>query len=202
MKIKKKYLLPTIIVGGLITIGAVVGTSISYAATNPTTNNTFFSRVAQLLGVDNQKLTTALSQASNEKIDQMVKDGKITQIEADKMKQNVVKGEYQIDGQHKGPGRDRVELNDLTTYLGMNKTDLINEFKSGKKLTDIALEKNKNINDIKTYLLNSMNTRVQQEVKDGKITQVQADTRIKKETTEITNLINGEVPFNNISKTK
>jgi hypothetical protein len=73
---------------GLVAVGA------AFAADPPTTTpttptnyyNLFTSKLAGILGIDQKKLTDATTQARNDTIDQMVKDGAITADQAKFMK--------------------------------------------------------------------------------------------------------------------
>jgi len=73
---------------GIVAVGA------AFAADPPTTApanptdyyNVFTGKLAQILGVDQQKLKDATTQARNETIDQMAKDGRITSDQAKFMK--------------------------------------------------------------------------------------------------------------------
>lgn len=91
-------------------IGAllVVGTfrlGVAFAAGTPTptavatNHDAFAGRVAAILGVDPTKLENAIVQARNETLDQAVKDGRLTQQQADWMKQHLAQ-----NGAGFGPG--------------------------------------------------------------------------------------------------
>lgn len=73
---------------GVVAVGAAFAAD--PPATAPTTPtdyyNVFTGKVAKILGVDQQKLTDATTQARNETFDQMVKDGAITADQAKFMK--------------------------------------------------------------------------------------------------------------------
>ncbi len=78
---------------GAVLLLGVVAAGAAFAADPPsgssgTTNyyNVFTSKVASILGIDQKKLTDATTQARNETIDQMVKDGRITADQAKFMK--------------------------------------------------------------------------------------------------------------------
>lgn len=79
--------------GAALLLGAVAAGT-AFAADPPTNApanpidyyNVFTSKVASILGVDQKKLTDATTEARNETIDQMVKDGRITADQAKFMK--------------------------------------------------------------------------------------------------------------------
>lgn len=89
----KKLLIPAVL--AIAVIAGAFGASGAFAQNppgNPATHeNALFSKVATILGIDQQKLTSAFKQASkelgNEQIDKAVADGRITQEYANWLKQ-------------------------------------------------------------------------------------------------------------------
>jgi len=198
MKMNKRLILNSLAIGGVAVIGAIATTGVSFAATNPTAADSLFSRVSQILGIDNTKLTDAVKQASNEQIDQMVKDGKITQSQADKMKQHIAQGNLKgigngFGGPHNMKG-GMMSLDDTATFLGIKKDDLMNDLQNGQKLSDIVTSKGKTTTDLKTYLTKQETDRINQMLKNGKITQTQADDMLKNLSTRLDDFINGNMP--------
>lgn len=93
---------------GVLVLLGVVGAGAALAQT-PTPANTatdwqsvFLGKVATILGVDEQQLANAMQQASkeveNERIDQAVQDGRMTQEYADWLKQRPDDGNLGIHG--------------------------------------------------------------------------------------------------------
>ena len=76
-------------------------------------------------------------------------------------------------------------LNAAAQKLGMQTQDLMAELRNGKTLTDVAKEKNVNPDDLKAAIVAAVDARVDQAVKDGKLTQAQAD-QIKAQVDKIT----------------
>ncbi|MHB1417517.1 MAG: hypothetical protein ACYC1C_19900 [Chloroflexota bacterium] len=90
---------------GVMLLLGVLGVGAAFAQTPaPTTatdwQSAFLGKVATILGVDEQKLTDAFTQARSETIDEAVQAGQMTQAQADWMKQRVEQA--QQDGF--GPG--------------------------------------------------------------------------------------------------
>lgn len=67
----------------------------------------------------------------------------------------------------------------------MTTQNLLTELRSGKTLADVAKEKNVNSDDLKTVIVNAIDTQIDQAVKDSKLTQTQADN-IKAQVAKIT----------------
>jgi hypothetical protein len=86
---KIKFSLATVIIMSLVLlVCGTAGIVLAQDSGNPQQDMT--ARVAQILGISQQKLTDAFKQAQNEfetqRLAQMVKDGKLTQLEADQLK--------------------------------------------------------------------------------------------------------------------
>ena len=90
---RKTLKLLALSLGVAVLVGAL-GIGAAFAADptpTPSTNyhSVFVSKLAQALGVDQSKVDPALTQARDATIDQAVKDGQITQQQADWMKQRL-----------------------------------------------------------------------------------------------------------------
>ena len=194
MKIQNKVILGTLVGGGLL-LGAA-GVSLTYAQSNSQTSTNVFDRVAQILGVDSTKLSEAVKQAKTEEIDKLVKDGKLTQTEADKLKANVDDKSFGLGRpRHEmGMGGRLVRLDDLATYLNVDKADLMNNLGEGKSLKDYIISKGKTVEDASNYIYNKVKADLDARVKEGKITQEQEDKILANEKTRITDFLNGVRP--------
>ncbi|GAV25388.1 hypothetical protein ciss_13210 [Carboxydothermus islandicus] len=73
-------------------------------------------------------------------------------------------------GQTFGSMRDSI-----AKFLGIDTTTLITERQSGKSLAQIAQEKGKSETDLVNFIVKERTAQLDQLVKDGKITQAQAD---------------------------
>jgi len=87
---RKSFKVLSLAVGVVMLVGAL-GIGTAFAADPPATPTDYFTafmgKVAQNLGVDQQKLTDAFTKARSDMIDEAVKNGQITQAQADWMKQ-------------------------------------------------------------------------------------------------------------------
>jgi len=59
--------------------------------------------------------------------------------------------------------------------LGMTTQELMTELRSGKTLADVAKEKNVTADELKAAIITAVTAQLDQAVKDGKLTQAQAD---------------------------
>lgn len=169
----------------------------------------FVKSFASRLGVDEAKLNTAFTGAVDDTLAQAVKDGKLTQAQADKIKEAAKNG-FQgnlggmggFKGGH-GPGRggfgDFEKLAGPTIEataktLGMTTDELKAELKAGKSIATVAQAKNVPVQQVKDTMLASIKTQLDGAVKDGKLTQAQADMAYQMTTTNIDRIINASHP--------
>jgi hypothetical protein len=156
--------------------------------------NTFFwNSLASRLGVTLDKLKQAFLGASSDTIDQAVKDGKLTQDEANQLKTQMQNranqgdlpgfgffgfrhgkdfGGFGFDRGFFGMGKD---LSSFAKALNMTEADLMTELQSGKTIAAVAQEKNIDLAQVKTSVLADFKANLDQAVTAGKLTQSQAD---------------------------
>jgi polyhydroxyalkanoate synthesis regulator phasin len=137
--------------------------------------------VAAKLGVKRADLDKAVKDAGSEVADQAVKDGKITQAQADKLKSGLQAGPGL--GMMRGWGERGFGMKGgcmggqgnqdaIAKALGMTTAELTAALQSGKTLQDLATAKG---TDVATIQKTIMKDQINQAVKDGKLTQAQAD---------------------------
>ena len=190
----------------------VVGAGVVMAQT-PTpgagTATSFLDRVAQKLGITTPKLQSAINSAANDQIDAMVKSGKLTQQQADQLKQRIAQGKGPGLG---GPffGRDfghemrgpkfgfalGAEMDKLAAFIGVSTTQLKTELQaSNATLATVAQAHVKSRADLKNFITNEAKTRLDQAVKDGKLTQQQETSMLSMLTSNLDALIDGKLPL-------
>ncbi|WAM34267.1 hypothetical protein [Caldicellulosiruptor morganii] len=137
-------------------------------------------------GLTLDQFKSKLLDALYSKIDQAVKDGRITGDTANILKQNLKQKLDSWDGKtpffgFKASGRGFGKgffgldmMNDIANVLGMTKDQLLSELQSGKTLQDILKAKNISEQDFKNRLIALENSQIDKLVTDGKITKDQA----------------------------
>lgn len=169
---------------------------------NDTYCQQFQQDLAKRLNVSTDQLNKDRQGSINDVLDQMVKDGKITQDQATKAKQNLSKRQWcGWNGQH-------VENANTLQYLRDHRTDLVNalakdlklsgdeltkQLKSGKKLVDIAKAQGVSAKDLEQAIKKDVDTVLNQGVSEGKLTKdevAQFDNALKKRADVIHKLIN------------
>ena len=144
--------------------------------------DSFIAKTAEKLGISTEELTTAMSNAQFDLIDEAVANGKLTTDEAAKLKARV--GEY-------GPlsvlrlrhGKDgagvcrgaKLVIGAAADVLHMERADIVSAIRSGQSLAEIAQSKGMSAEDFKAALLQSVKAKLDAKVADGTISQQQAD---------------------------
>ena len=196
--------------------GSVLGTA-AFAADPAPTNGTptaetqkanrgqeyqqsFLSKLAAKLGVDQTKLTDSIKGAQADTIDEAVQKGNLTKDQADAMKKRIADGQPGLmmpfggrggpmGGEHGergmmgkggfGIGNGAVEKA-IADTLKLSTADLQTQLKSGKTLSEIAKAQGVDEAALKTAAVAAEKAQLDQAVKDGKLTQAQADEMLKR----------------------
>lgn len=153
--------------------------------------------VANQLGVTPQRLTNAFKTAMKNRIDQAVKDGRLTQAEGNRLKAEVDRQSVPMLGpgfRRHGPGhmhRGHHGLEAAAKYLGMTEAALRTQLESGKTLAQVARDRDKSVDGLVDALVAEKRTRIQQDVEDGLLTQAQANEFLEGLKARVTDMVNG-----------
>lgn len=194
MKLNRWVALP---VAGLAAV--VIGIAAVEAAPSPSPSpsgsssknyaQVFLDKLAGILHLTPAQTQDALKQAQLQTVDQMLKDGRITQQQADALKARINAGQGLGPFGGFGPkpggfGADRTlmhdlqtaELNAVASALHMSTADLQNALRSGKKLSDLESQQGVSDSAVKTAMKNAAKGVLDKAVKAGTITQAQEDS--------------------------
>ncbi len=178
---------------GAVAAVAVAGTAMAQTPTpganQAKTNyqNLFMDKLAAALGVGRDKLNSAFTDARNATVDQEVRDGKLTQQQADRIKANPNVGPGFGFG-FRGSERERGEKgafsmggikvwSAIAGALETTPQDLTNQLRSGKTLAQLAQGKEQAVKDA---IVNTVKPKLDQAVKNGRMTQDQENQFIDK----------------------
>ncbi len=173
---------------GPLLASARTGQSNTAAATPTTTTNPYCEQylqdLANRLGVSVSTLQQDKLLAREDVLAQMVKDGKLTQNQANAIKQSL-QSHQACTGKGNFAGRGIV-LSSLKQYLPnvenqvaqglkLTSSQLTADLKNGQSLDQIATAQGVSNSQLHTIVLNAIQSAVNQAVKDGNLTQAQAN---------------------------
>jgi hypothetical protein len=192
---------------GAVAVVAVVGAGAGVAATKLRTpqqeSKAVLDDVAGQLGVSPQQLTNAFKTALKNRVDQAVEDGLLTQQQANRLKTAIDKQEVPMlgPGLHRGgPGGGHHfgfrmhKLEAAAKYLGMSQEALDKALQNGKTLAQVAKDQGKSVDGLVDALLAEHKAKIAQAVKNGKLTQKEADEFTAGLEKRLTDLVNGRFP--------
>jgi polyhydroxyalkanoate synthesis regulator phasin len=187
-----------LLVAGLGAAGAVAASSIFSPSKE---SKAVIDDAASQLGVEPSELSDALKQALKNRVDDAVDEGRLTQDQADDLKERIDADDDPLlfvrGGPHGGPGgfgpRGHFEvLATAASFLGMTEAELREELQD-KTLAEIAKEQGKTAAGLVQQLVATQTKRIDEAVADGTLTEEQA-TELKADLDErMEALVNGEL---------
>lgn len=153
---------------------------------------------AKQLGIDSTKLSDALKQAFENRVDAAVAAGRITKAGGDALKQRIESEDYPLLG---GPGFDHhvrhgfgPHLAAAATYLGLSGTELQAQLAGGKTLADVAKAQAKTVDGLVAALVADEKKELDAAVSAGRLTQAQAEELLANAKQRFTDIANGAIP--------
>ena len=144
---------------------------------------------AKRLDVTPQKLRSALSAAQDAQLEAAVKEGRLTQEQAD-----AIKARRRQDGRvlgvgpghHHGPGfggpgmrRGLNMFSELAEALDLSEEQLLDRLHDGRSVAQIARAQNKDLDDVKAQVRDAQAKRLDAEVRAGRLTDAQRDAMLE-----------------------
>ncbi len=147
---------------------------------------TFLNTFASDLGKKPADVQSAAQKAFGQTVDQAVKDGKLTQAQADQLKQKAANGTLcsgmgiagigrPAAGDHARGGLGGMYLGDAAKALGMSQSDLMTALRGGQTLQQVAASKGMNEQQFRDAFTAQVKADLNTQVKNGKLTQAQED---------------------------
>jgi len=187
LKFALPFALLAVIASGIIT-GVALAQGGGGTSTPSTKVDQFLGFLANRLGISSDQLKTDVQGAANDMVDQMLKDGTITQQQADQLRQEIQNQNYPglLGMFGRGGGFGMMGRGELGTSLqsiiqsvagklNLTPQQIQDQLKSGKSLADIASAQGVSRDDLKNTITTAVDTQVDKAVSDGKITQAQGD---------------------------
>jgi hypothetical protein len=189
----------TIAVAALAVVGGG-GAAIAAAQGSSSPGQSFFDSVAKHLGISSQKLEDATKAAAVDQVDAALKEGKITQAQADELKARIESGEFppfagplfgpRFGHFHRGgPPLFGEKLSAAADYLGLSEAELRTKLNTGQTLADIAKARGKSVDGLKQAILDEAEKQLDQLVEDGELTRAEADQMLARMKTHVDDLV-------------
>ncbi|MDA0172512.1 hypothetical protein OJ998_25645 [Solirubrobacter taibaiensis] len=187
--------------GGAYAAGQSGPTTSKAPADRAAEQKAFLDDVAKRLNVTRDQLDAALKSAAEARIDAAVAAGKLTKEQGEAAKQRLAAGAPLLPGLGGGPGfgggprgggapghggpgfggpgfgmgLSLESAEGAAKYLGITTAQLHEQLHAGKSLADVAKANNKSVDGLKAAIKDAATKRLDQAVKDGKLTQAQRD---------------------------
>ncbi|HET9506330.1 MAG TPA: hypothetical protein VFO81_00185 [Gaiellaceae bacterium] len=167
---------------------AVVGAGGAIAATQGTPqqeSQAIIDDAAKELGVDAQKLEDALEGALENRVDDAVADGRLTEEQGEALKERIRSGEVPLlglrGGRHGGALQHArgIALDTAASYLGVTAAELRESLADGKSLAEVAEAEGKPVDGLVDALVDAARTRLDGAVESGRLTDAQRDEMLE-----------------------
>jgi polyhydroxyalkanoate synthesis regulator phasin len=193
----KRLLMLGAVVAALGLAAVALGGAVSSAQGDGGPVGTFFAKVAEKLGVSEEKLNSAVQEAQSEMIDEAVAEGRLTAEQAAQMKERIAEGDllFPFGGRGGGWHGEAAIPQAAAQVLGMTQDELMQQMADGSSLAEVAEAKGMSLEDFKAALLAQVRSQVDAQVADGKLTQEQADQEYQRIQDNIDGIVSGEVGF-------
>jgi hypothetical protein len=188
------------VVAGAAAVAAVVGSGAAVAATQWSPNaesDEVLADAADQLGVEPDELEGAITQALENRLDEAVAAGRMTQEQADALKERLESGDVPLfgggpggPGGHHGPGMFG-SFDAAATYLGLTDEELRTKLQEdGTTLADVAKAQDKSVDGLVAALVTAAKKDVADAVEAGRLTEAQQTEILADLEQRITDLVN------------
>lgn len=196
------------LVVGLTVLAVAALAGGAFAATQGSSNprQAYLNDVAKRLNVTPAQLQSALKGAAIDQLDAAVKAGKLTQAQANALKQGIQQGApggapFLGPPPGFGPGpfgpRGEVFFGPVAAaakYLGLSRAQLRDQLASGKSLAQIAKAQGKTASGLEQAMTASVKARLDKAVANKRITAAQEQRMLKGLTAGIDDMVNNTPP--------
>jgi hypothetical protein len=184
---------------------AVAGGGAAIAATQlspKAESEAIVNDAAKQLGVTPAKLSDALKQALENRVDAAVAAGTMTKAQGDELKAQIAADEFPLFGGRPGfghgPGGPHgafgAHLSAAATYLGVTEAELRTSLEGGKTLADVAKAKGKSASGLVDALVADETKELDAAVSAGKLTKAQRDALVANAKQRFQDLVDGKLP--------
>jgi uncharacterized protein YidB (DUF937 family) len=162
----------------------------------------FLERLAANLGVSVDELEQALRDTQLDLLDEAVADGRIDEADAAEIRERIESGDaplfpFFFGRHHGGPGPGLgacIALDEVADFLGVEESVIHDGLRDGQTLAQIAEANGSTADALAAHLLSQLETRLNEAVANGDITQERADEVLANAPERINDMINREGP--------
>jgi hypothetical protein len=167
------------------------------AGTSQAESQELLNDVAEDLGVEPSRLSDALRRAYENRVDEAVEAGELSQGEAAELRGRLAAGEFPLlRGLHSPRGHHGrilgVGLDAAASYLGVTEADLRESLADGDTLAEVAVEEGKSVEGLIDALVAAARDRLDEAVETGRLTDERRDALAAGLEERITMLVNRE----------
>ncbi len=139
--------------------------------------DSYIQKLAANLGITEEALREGLTKTNTQLIDEAVAGGKLTQEQADALKERLADGVFLPPfGMHGGPMHGiRSVMSTALSFLDMDGQQFFDAARDGKSIADLVEEQGKSLDDLKAAIIADATKQLDSEVADEHLTQAQAD---------------------------
>jgi len=192
------------IAAGVAAALGVAGSGVAIAATDAWSpreeSQAVIEDAAAELGVQPSALSAALEKALENRVDEAVEAGRLTEEQGAALKERIRSGETPLifgGFGHRGFGHDHFghfgNLDAAATYLGLSEAELRERLTDGDTLAEIARAEGKSVEGVVETLVDAAEKKIDDAVADGRLTEERAAELKEGLEERTTELVNGEL---------
>jgi CRP-like cAMP-binding protein/uncharacterized coiled-coil protein SlyX len=157
----------------------------------------FIDSLAEHLGISTEELEDAAKAAATDQVDAALEEGRITEEEAERLRERIEEGETAFlfgsplfgrpdfgppifGGVHYGRPIFGTNLEAAAEYLGLTRAELRERLEEGQSLAEIARAESKSVDGLERALLRDAEQRLNDAVEDGKLTRERANEMLER----------------------
>jgi hypothetical protein len=188
----------------LLLVAAGAGAALAATQLSPRAeSDAVIEDAAKQLGVEPDALSSALQQALENRLDQAVEDGRLTEEQAERLKDRLEAGvmplfrgprTFSAPRLHRHGPRLFAALDPAAEYLGLTEAELRERLRDGDTLAEIAREEGKSVDGLVTALVAEKTERLDRAVEGDRLTDEQRDRIVAGLREHVTAMVNGRLP--------
>jgi hypothetical protein len=199
---RHKVAVVSVVVASVLVASAAVGAT--KALSPKEERQAVIDDAARQLGVEPQELSNALEQALKNRVDEAVRDGRLTREEGARLKERIDAGDAPLFGlgpepgfgfRHEvRPGPFAMKFEAAAGYLGMTQAELHRALRGGKSLAQVARDRGKSVEGLVDALVANAEVKLERSVEAGELTEAEKREMLSGLRERLTNVVNGRFP--------